>query len=68
VGVTNADEADVFNQWAAEVDMDSVLRKIHREEYTLSQCIVAVTWGWREYTVRGKEPRRRTTTTRRRPA
>lgn len=53
---TNADEADIFNQWSADIDMDSVLRRIWREDFTLSQCVVATTWGWREYTVRGKGP------------
>ena len=53
---TNPDDADIFNQWSAEIDMDSVLRRIWREDFTISQVVVAVTWGWREYTVRGKGP------------
>lgn len=51
---TNPDEADVFNQWSADVDMDSTLRKMWREDFTVSQVVVAMTWGWKEYTVRGK--------------
>jgi hypothetical protein len=51
---TEGDEADVFNQWAGEINMDGVLRRMWREEYTLSQVIVAMTWGWKEYTVRGR--------------
>jgi hypothetical protein len=52
----NSDEADIFNQWSAEIDMDSVLRRIWREDFTVSQAVIATTWGWREYTVRGKGP------------
>ena len=51
---TNADEADIFNQWAGKVNMDAVLRRMWREEYTLSQVVVAATWGWHEFTVRGQ--------------
>jgi hypothetical protein len=51
---TESDEADVFNQWAGEVNMDQILRRMWREEYTLSQVVVALSWDWREYTVRGK--------------
>lgn len=51
---TNADEADVFNQWAGEVNMDGFLRRAWREEYSLSQVVVAAKWGWREYKVRGR--------------
>ena len=51
---TDADAADVFNQWAAEVNMDSVMRRMWREEFTLSQFIIAAKWGWKEYKVRGR--------------
>jgi hypothetical protein len=51
---TESDEADVFNQWSAEVNMDDFLRKAWREEYTLSQFYCAMQWGWREYQVRGR--------------
>lgn len=51
---TEADEADVFNQWAGEVNMDGLLRRMWREEFVLSQVVVAAQWGWREYQVRGR--------------
>jgi hypothetical protein len=38
---TNSDEADVFNQWAGKINMDAVLRRMWREEYCVSQVIVA---------------------------
>lgn len=51
---TEADEADVFNQWAAEVDTDSLMRKMWLEEYSCSQFVCGMRWDWRTYTVRGK--------------
>lgn len=51
---TDADATDVFNQWAAEVNLDALLRKMWREEYAASQSVMAMVWDWREYTVRGK--------------
>lgn len=51
---TDADEADIFNQWAADINLDGLLRRIWREEFACSQAIVAMIWGWREYTVRGR--------------
>lgn len=50
---TNADEADVFNQWAGKINMDAVLRRMWREEFCLSQVVVAAKWDWHEFTVRG---------------
>ena len=51
---TNADEADVFNQWSGKVNMDGFMRRMWREEYTISQVVVAAQWGWHEFTVRGR--------------
>ncbi len=51
---TDADEADIFNQWAADVNLDGLLRRMWREEFACSQVVVAMIWGWREYTVRGR--------------
>lgn len=50
----NADEADVFNQWSGDVNLDGVLRRMWREEYCISQVVVGLQWGWKEYTVRGR--------------
>lgn len=46
------DEQDVWNQWAAEVDLDSRLREIARELFKVSQVYVGVEWGSRTYRVR----------------
>lgn len=50
----NSEESDVFNQWAGKVNMDGLLRRMWREEYCISQVIVAGQWGWHEFTVRGR--------------
>ncbi len=49
----NAEDADIFNQMARDVDLDSYIRKVWREEYAVGQQVTAMVWGWKEYTVRG---------------
>lgn len=49
----NADEADVFNQMATAQNLDAVIRRMYREEFTYSQCVHAMWWDWEEFTVRG---------------
>lgn len=49
-----ADDADVFNQIARDLNLDAFVRAAHREEFATSQVVVATWWGWREYTVRGR--------------
>lgn len=48
------DQEDVWNQWAAEVDLDSRLREIFRELFKVSQVYVGLWWDTRVYTVRTK--------------
>lgn len=50
----NPDDSDVFNQMAADQNLDAVLRRMWREEFTASQVVIAVVWGWKEYTIRGR--------------
>jgi hypothetical protein len=50
------DEADIFNQISADLDLDTVLRKMWRDVFCLSQTVLAMRWGWKEYQVRGKMP------------
>lgn len=50
------DQADVFNQMAGDLDLDSTVRRMWREMYTYSQVVVAQVWGFKEYTVRGFNP------------
>jgi hypothetical protein len=48
------DEADVFNQISAEIDMDALVRKMYRETFTYSQVCVGFWWGQGTFKVRGK--------------
>lgn len=50
------DDADVFNQMSADLDLDGFLRCAYRELFTASQVVVASVWGSVEYTVRGRNP------------
>ena len=48
------DTTDLFNQMAAEQDLDSLIRKMWREEFTYSQCVCAFWWDQGEFVVRGQ--------------
>jgi len=48
------DTTDIFNQMAAEQNLDGVMRKLWREECTDSQFTVALWWDWGTFNVRGK--------------
>ncbi len=48
------DEEDVWGQIAEDIDLDSRMREMWREEFTVSQFYVAVWWGRRSYRVRGR--------------
>lgn len=50
----DADDADIFNQVARDLNLDEFVRAWHREDFTYTQAIVGMWWGRREYTVRGK--------------
>jgi hypothetical protein len=49
----NSDDADCFNQIAADLDLDTVIRQWFREDYMYSQAVIGIWWGRKEYTVRG---------------
>jgi hypothetical protein len=51
---SNPDDADVFNQLSAELNLDAKIREMWREEFTTDQFVCAKLWGWSDYTVRGK--------------
>jgi hypothetical protein len=46
------EQQDVWNQWAAEVDLDSFVRKAARELFKVSQVYVGMWWARKTYTVR----------------
>lgn len=48
------DEADVFNQMNADLNLDNYLRQAYRELFTYSQVITATWWGKKEYVPRGR--------------
>jgi hypothetical protein len=48
------DTMDLFNQMAAEQDLDSLIRKMWREEFTYSQSVCAFWWDEGQFTVRGE--------------
>jgi hypothetical protein len=48
------DEEDVYNQIAADIDLDSRLREMWRELFTTSQFYAAVWWHTKTYKVRGR--------------
>lgn len=47
------DEEDVWNQIAADIDLDSRIREMWRELFTLSQFYTVTWWGRKSYKVRG---------------
>lgn len=51
---TEPDDADIFNQMAAEQNLDAVVRRMLRELLTYSQVVQGFWWDWGEFDVRGK--------------
>lgn len=45
------DQQDVWNQWAADVNLDGCLRQMGREEFKVSQFYVGLWWERRVYEV-----------------
>lgn len=50
----NADDADVFNQLSADLNLDALVRSMWRDEFKYEQFICAKLWGPATYSVRGK--------------
>ena len=48
------DTTDLFNQMAAEQDIDSLIRKMWREEFTYGSSVAAFWWDEGEFVVRGQ--------------
>lgn len=49
----STDNAEVFNQIAAHLDLDNFVRMAWRETYTLSQVVVLMWWAQRDYRMTG---------------
>lgn len=45
---------DIFNQMAAEQNLDDLVRKMFRENFSVSQSVLAAWWGYGEFNVRGE--------------
>jgi hypothetical protein len=48
------DDADVFNQLSADLNLDDVIRVMWRENFAVDQFVCAKLWGWNDYIVRGR--------------
>lgn len=51
------DEEDIWNQIAEDLDLDSRLREMWRELFSVSQFYVSMYMGTKSYTVRGRSPK-----------
>lgn len=49
----NTEEADVFNQISAGLDLDGFIRSWFKEDFCFSQCIVGMWWERKDFKVRG---------------
>ena len=47
------DDEDIYNQIAADIDLDARLREMWREMFTVSQFVAAVWWHTKTFKVRG---------------
>ncbi len=48
------DEENIWNQIIDDIDLDSRIREMWREMFTVSQCYVAVWWDLKDYKVKGR--------------
>lgn len=51
---SDPDEADVFNQLSADLNLDNLIRTMWRENFCVDQFVAAKVWGYTDYTVRGR--------------
>ena len=51
----DTDQQDVWNQWAADVNLDGQLRRMGREEFKVSQFYVGLWWERKIYSVQEDE-------------
>lgn len=51
------DQEDIWNQIAADIDLDSRLREMWRELFIVSQFYAVTWWGRKTYRVSGKDPK-----------
>lgn len=51
---SNPDDADVFNQLSADLNLDGKIREMWRETFSVDQFVAVKLWDTVDYTVRGK--------------
>jgi hypothetical protein len=51
---SSPNDADVFNQIAADLNLDAKIREMWRENVSIDQFVIAKLWDYVDYTVRGK--------------
>ena len=51
---SDADDADLFNQIARDLNLDEFARQWYREDFTHSQAVIGLWWGRKAYKLRGK--------------
>jgi hypothetical protein len=51
---SDPDEADIFNQLSADLNLDGKIREMWRDLFCIDQFICAKTWDQAQYTVRGE--------------
>lgn len=56
IDTEDADETDIWNQISHGIDLEARLREMWREEFVVSQFVVAMWWGNRSFKVRGTTP------------
>lgn len=54
IDTEDEDETDIWNQIGEHIDLDSRLREMWREDFSLNQFCVATWWGVKDFKVRGK--------------
>lgn len=54
ISSNDRDEENIWNQIAADINLDARLREAWREYQTLSQVVFGVWWGTKEYKVEGR--------------
>lgn len=50
---SDPDDADIFNQMSADLNLDAKIREMWREIFTVDQFVAAKIWDYKTYSVRG---------------
>lgn len=53
---SDPDDADIFNQLSADLNLDNAIRVMWRDNFAVDQFVCARMWGWKNFKVRGMTP------------